>query len=104
MAARCAYLWEFTVRADRLEEFQREYRPQGSWVAFFRRAGGYIDSVLLRDSANPGRFVTIDRWQSAEAYRAFRAAFAEQYAELDRRCERLTVQETALGAFEEADV
>ncbi len=101
MAAGYACLWEFIVKADRLDEFEREYGPEGAWVALFRQARGYVESVLLRDAVNPRRFLTIDRWQSAQAYRAFRSAFSRPYAELDRRCEHLTVTETSLGEFDE---
>ena len=95
------YLWEFIVEPDHREEFEREYGPRGAWVALFGQAPGYLGTLLLRDAADAGRFVTVDRWQSAEAYRAFRAGFARQYAELDARCGNLTVTETALGSFDE---
>ena len=49
----------------------------------------------------PGRYVTIDRWESEEAYRAFRARFAGEHDAVDRACEALTVEETPLGAYEE---
>lgn len=96
------YLWEFLVEAEDAEEFERHYGPQGSWVALFRQAPGYIQTLLLRDSQDPRRFITIDRWESLEAYQRFRAAYAQQYADLDRRCEALTARETGLGSFVES--
>lgn len=96
------YLWEFIVKPEQVAEFQRHYGPDGSWVALFREAPGYIDTLLLQDRANPLRFITIDRWQSADAHSAFRTAFAHQYAELDARFSHLTVQETSLGVFDQA--
>jgi heme-degrading monooxygenase HmoA len=98
-----AYLWEFTVDPDLVEEFTQEYGPNGSWVALFRQAPGYVGTLLLRDSRNSRRFITIDRWESADAYRSFRATFSGEYAALDERCERLTARESSLGAFEEGD-
>ena len=94
-------LWEFIVEQSHTDEFERHYGPEGSWVQLFRQAPGYIETVLLRDSAVAQRFVTIDRWESAEAYRSFRATFSRQYAELDDRCQRLTNAETAIGSFDE---
>jgi heme-degrading monooxygenase HmoA len=96
------YLWEFIVEPGRVEEFQQHYGPSGPWVALFRQARGYVGTQLLRDRAEPRRFITIDRWESAEAHRAFRAAFSQQYAELDARCAHLTAQELLLGEFAEA--
>ncbi len=102
MTAGCAYLWEFIVKPGRLEEFQRQYGPGGPWVALFRRAPGYIDTLLLRDRTDAQRFITIDRWKNADAHRAFRSLFSREYAELDARCEHLTARETSLGEFSEA--
>jgi quinol monooxygenase YgiN len=98
------YLWEFIVEPEHVDEFRRHYGPEGSWVELFRQASGYIQTLLLRDSTDRRRFVTIDRWENAEAYHAFRSAFSRQYAELDRRCERLTARETSLGSFDEPTV
>jgi heme-degrading monooxygenase HmoA len=95
------YVWEFIAGPDHLEEFERNYGPQGSWVELFRQAPGYIETLLLRDSTEPLRFLTIDRWESAEVYRRFRSEFSRQYADLDRRCERLTTRETLIGHFSE---
>jgi heme-degrading monooxygenase HmoA len=98
------YLWEFTVKPDQVEEFRRQYGPDGPWVALFRKAPGYLETLLLQDRANPLRFITVDRWESAEAHRAFQSAFVHEYAELDVRCAHLTAQEVSLGAFDEAIV
>jgi len=98
------YLWEFIVEPEHVDEFERQYGPQGSWVELFRRAPGYLQTLLLRDSTDSRRFVTIDRWDSPEAYRRFRSAFISQYADLDRRCEKLTARETLLGNFDETAI
>jgi quinol monooxygenase YgiN len=98
------YLWEFKVKPEHVAEFQQQYGPHGLWVALFRKATGYVETLLLQDRGNPLRFITIDRWQSADAHRSFRAACAREYAELDARCAHLTTQELALGEFDEAVV
>jgi len=98
------YLWEFFVEPDQVDGFLRQYGPNGAWVALFRKATGYVDTILLRDRANPLRFITIDRWESADAHRSFRQTFSHEYAELDARCAHLTAREVALGDFDGADV
>jgi heme-degrading monooxygenase HmoA len=95
------YLWEFHVAGERREEFEDRYGPGGDWVRLFRRSPGYIETLLLRDPATAGRYVTIDRWESEAAYRAFRAQFAAEYHELDERCRQLTTRETSLGYYDE---
>ncbi len=95
------YVWEFIVDREQVEEFERHYGEDGSWVRLFRQAPGYLQTLLLRDSVHPGRFVTIDRWESDVAYREFRTRFSQQYADLDGICEKLTRRETLLGEFTE---
>lgn len=94
------YVWEFHVRPDSLDDFERHYGPNGSWVRLFRQAGGYVETLLLKDRA-AGRYLTVDRWASREAHDAFRSKFSREYEALDRVCEGLTLRETPLGTFDE---
>ncbi len=96
------HVWEFTVDDASRSDFEREYGPEGRWAALFRRAPGYLGTQLLRDESTPGRYLTIDRWQSAAAYRSFRSAFAEAYESLDRKFEAMTREERTIGSFTEA--
>ena len=93
------HVWEYRVPATSESEFRRNYGPEGTWVRLFRRSPGHIETLLLHDAATPGRYVTIDRWKSAEAYTAFRERFAGEYEAVDRRCEALTTHELSLGTF-----
>ena len=95
------HVWEYRVRAEVEAEFRHAYGPEGDWVRLFRRGSGHVETLLLADATVPGRYLTIDRWESAEAYETFRERFADEYAALDRRCERLTTREVAVGAFTE---
>lgn len=92
-------VWEYRVRPEAAAEFRRTYGPEGEWVRLFRLAAGYVDTVLLQDRQRPDRYVTIDHWETEAAFLAFRHTFARQFGELDRRCERLTMDETPLGSF-----
>jgi heme-degrading monooxygenase HmoA len=70
-------------------------------VTLFRRAPGYLGTQMLQDRTEKIRYVTIDRWQSVEAYHAFRARYSREYEELDRLCEGLTTHEASLGELDE---
>lgn len=91
--------WEFTVAPEHAAAFLATYGPEGEWVRLFRQGRGYRGTELWRDRDTLGRFVTVDRWESADAYQAFRAAFSRPYAELDQACERLTASERTIGTF-----
>jgi len=85
--------WEFRPAPERLEEFLAAYGPEGAWVKLFRRAAGFLGTQLVPAAGRPGWYRTIDRWRAPEDHVAFHAAFGEEYRELDRQCERLTLEE-----------
>jgi len=95
------YLWEFEVSPELVVDFEQHYGPAGPWAQLFSRSPDYIETLLLKDNAVPGRYLTVDRWRSEEAYLTFKSAFAAQYAQLDNECEQLTVGERSLGGFSE---
>lgn len=101
MGSGYSYVWEFLVPIDSVQEFEKHYGPDGTWAELFQRAPGYVETLLLADRSLLGRYVTIDRWESEDAYLAFRAAFAADYAAIDSECEKLTAGETCLGTFRE---
>ena len=93
-------LWEFRVRPGGEAAFERAYGPGGAWERLFASAEGWLGTDLLRDEADPGRYLTLDRWTSAAAYDAFRAGHREAYGALDRECGTLTADERLVGRFE----
>lgn len=100
MAKPYVYIWEFIVAAEHVGAFERAYGPSGDWVQLFRRGAGYLRTELHRDRAQPQRFVTIDYWESREAWEAFRTRFAEEFETLDAKCLTWTTREAEIGRFE----
>ena len=101
MAAPPAFVvvWEFLVKPDCEAEFARVYGPQGDWARLFARAREFRGTQLQRDVDEPRRFLTLDSWDSREAYERFLQASHEQYAALDSTAGRLTEREVKLGWF-----
>jgi heme-degrading monooxygenase HmoA len=94
-------IWRLWVRPGREAEFEQVYGPAGDWAQLFARGDGFIGTELLRDVAELNHYVTIDRWTSRAAFETFRERWADDYRELDKRCEALTLREEALGTFTE---
>jgi len=94
------YAWEYVVRAGKEVEFLAAYGPEGAWVQLFRGSPGYLRTELHRDRGNGSRYVTLDYWDSAEAWSRFRRDRSREFEELDERCEHLTVTEREIGRFE----
>jgi hypothetical protein len=97
-------VWEFIVRDANIVEFGKVYSSTGSWAALFRGSPGYLGTTLLRDAQNPGRYLTIDRWDNAASRDLMRERFAQDYETLDRMCEGLNESERQIGVFEDVQV
>jgi heme-degrading monooxygenase HmoA len=93
-------LWEFRPVVGAEARFEKAYGPRGAWARLFATGEGFVATDLNRDLKDPARYLTLDFWASREAYDAFRAKHAAEYAAIDRECEALTVEEKPLGAFE----
>jgi heme-degrading monooxygenase HmoA len=92
-------VWEFRVREGTARAFEALYSAGGAWANLFAKARGYERTVLLKDGADPRRYLTIDVWRDAAAHEAFLHDFAAEYQALDREGEALTESERCLGRF-----
>jgi heme-degrading monooxygenase HmoA len=92
-------IWQFTVEQRKVDAFLAAYGPAGDWAELFQRARGFCGTTLLRDAADPLRFVTLDRWDSLQDFERFRDEFGSEYVKMDSRFERLTSAEQLIGRF-----
>lgn len=97
---RFAYVWQYTIRAERRSEFLAAYGSGGDWALLFGRDVQYAGTHLLQDSVATERYLTIDYWASRAARDAFRLEFEEELEALDRKCEAYTIAETFIGDFD----
>ena len=91
-------VWRFQVIPERRNEFLRRYASTGEWSKFFARSAGWRGTELVALEGTTDIFLTIDRWDSIEAWDRFRAEFAAEYEALERTCEGLTLKEEQVGA------
>ena len=93
-----ALVFSYEVREP--EQFERAYGPEGDWATFFRSGRGYIGTELLRDVETPGRYLVVDRWETAEAYNAFAAEHREEWMRRVDDTRFHYEQELRFGTFE----
>ena len=93
-----ALVFSYEVREP--AEFERAYGPEGEWAQFFRTGRGYIGTELLRDVELPGRYLVVDRWETAAAYNAFAAEHREEYMRRVDDSRFYYDQELRFGTFE----
>ncbi len=92
-------VWQFEIAEENVAAFEAAYGPNGPWSKLFRTSSDYQGTELLRDVYIPGNYLTIDRWSSEDAFRAFRKDHDADYESLDRSCDPLTLRESRIGAF-----
>ena len=92
-------VWQFEIAEDKIASFEAAYSPDGAWAQLFRTSPEYRGTELLCDAYIPGNYLTIDRWASEEAFRAFRKNHDAEYETLDRACDKLTSREIRIGAY-----
>jgi heme-degrading monooxygenase HmoA len=86
-------VWEFLPAPGCRAEFEGAYGAEGAWARLFSRGRGYIGTEFRRPERAGDWYRTIDRWESRDAYDAFRVAYAADYEALDALCEGLTLHE-----------
>ena len=90
----------FSYEVRDAAQFEAVYGPEGEWASFFAGAHGFVGTELLRDVEVPGRYLVIDRWESAEHYNAFAAERREEYMRRVDDTRFLYDQELRFGTFE----
>lgn len=93
-------VWEYRVKADRIEDFESFYRPDGPWTGLFRKGPGFVSTTLMKDLRDPLRYIVADRWTGERLYDEFRQANQRAYDELSDRGHRLIERETEIGRFD----
>jgi ribosomal-protein-alanine N-acetyltransferase len=93
-------VWEFRVKPGKQRGFERAYGPEGDWVQLFRRSEDYLGTELIRDHGLRLRYVTLDHWNSRQAYLRFKKENRRAYQVLDAKCEALTTRERRIGEFD----
>ena len=92
-------VWQFEVAEEKIAAFEAAYGVEGAWAKLFATSPEYRGTELLRDAYIPGGYLTIDRWTSEDAFRAFRKEHDAEYEALDRTCDALTSSERREGAY-----
>ncbi|MGH7730352.1 MAG: putative quinol monooxygenase [Candidatus Eiseniibacteriota bacterium] len=76
--------WEYRADPGRVEEFESFYRPDGPWAERFRESPAFISTTLMKDLADPLRFLVPDRWTSEAVYEEFKRGFAAPLSGAER--------------------
>ena len=93
-------VWSFQPAPGREGEFAAAYSGDGVWARLFGQAEGFVGTRLLAPEEAGGRWLTLDEWQSRDAFDRFQQAQGDAYRTLDEELAGLTADERFVGAFE----
>jgi len=89
--------WRFVVKPEYIEEFKKEYGPQGSWASLFARDDGFLRTELTQHRDMPNEFVTVDYWNAREDFERFKSQHTAEYQRLDEQLARLITHEERIS-------
>ena len=89
--------WTYLVKAEQTDEFIHYYGYQGEWAKLFRRHPNYVGTALYRSVDAPDRFLTVDTWETENAFEEFKSLHWSDYNAMDDVCDGFTREETKLG-------
>lgn len=92
-------IWDYQVRKGKQAEFETFHVPNGAWVELFKQGSECLGTELIQSDQTLGIYLTIDRWDSKEAYNFFLQHWKAEFGQLDRCRERLTGREKYIGCF-----
>lgn len=92
-----AIAWRFVVEPQHIEEFRKQYGPNGVREELFRRGDGYIKTELIENPKIPTEFVTIDRWITKAAFDRFVSRYQGEYERLHSQLARLTARQERIN-------
>lgn len=95
--ARFAIMFEYRVPPERRAEFEQAYGGEGPWARFFGQDDAYRGTELMAFTADEGRYLVVDRWDSKEHYRAFRELHRAEYEQRSAQLEPLYASEHVIG-------
>jgi heme-degrading monooxygenase HmoA len=93
-------LWEFEVKLGCEEKFEKVYGADGAWAKLFLRDPQYRGTRLVKDVERERVYLTLDFWETRNAYEKFKKENAGEYGRIDRECEEMTAREKLVGEFQ----
>ena len=99
-----AVVWQFDVKPERRDEFERFYGADGEWTMVSRKSRSFIGSSFLREFTAEPKYLLIEYWSEMLPYERHLADLSDEIAALERSRDELVAGATPLGVFNALDV
>jgi hypothetical protein len=99
-----AVVWQFYVKSDRQNDFERFYGADGEWTMISRKSRYFLGSSFLREFNPEPRYLLIEYWSEMLPYERHRVDLTDEIDELERARSEFVVSSTPIGVFNALDV
>lgn len=90
-------VWRYEVKEQYLSHFTEMYGSSGNWVELFKKSPHYIKTELFKAAEGQHTYVTIDFWQSKNAYQEFYEDHHSEIDQLDVLGDGFTIEEAKIA-------
>ncbi len=98
-----AVVWQFDVRPEVSNEFERLYGADGTWTKLSRRSRSFLGSSFLRDIGSSTRYLLVEYWSEMVVYEKHLADFGEQVKALELQRAQIVERMETVGVFTALD-
>ena len=99
-----AVVWQFDIRPEASDDFERLYGADGPWTKLSRRSRSYLGSSFLRDIGSENRYLLVEYWGEMMVYEKHLVDLSEQVKALEEQRARLVERMETVGVFTALDV
>lgn len=92
-------LSEFIVKDGADGLFELAFGPGGAWGQTFARQPGFRGLTILRDAANPRRYLAVEVWDTVALRQQAMAERGAEYADLEAQLGEWVDARTEFGVF-----
>ncbi len=94
-----AIVWQFDIRPEDSQTFERLYGADGEWTALSRQSRSFLGSSFLRDITAASRYLVVEYWSEMIVYEKHVVDFSDEVKKLERQRERFVVKMENIGVF-----
>jgi quinol monooxygenase YgiN len=99
-----AVVWQFDIRPESSDDFERLYGADGPWTKMSRRSRSFLGSSFLRAIGSENRYLLVEYWGEMMVYEKHLADLSEQVKALEEQRARLVERMETVGVFTALDV
>ena len=90
---------EFVIKEEARGQFELAYGPGGLWSKLYAQRAGFRGTTLMRDMKNPGRYLTVDLWDTEAQRDQTLSECKTEYSYLEATLADWSESKTEVGIF-----